>query len=171
MSSQTCDICVSCSKIIRECHKNIFCRICNGYVHKKCLKLKPKQLKELNTSEWTCDNCTNTTNQSSNSDVDDNLNVLKESPDFNVKNVDLKKYDEMIFNPLRFDCDTTNKGYNDVVDNEFTHKCTYLTPDQFCSVDSNAPNGNLNLLNVNIRSLSKNFDSLKECINTLNTHL
>jgi len=58
MSFQTRDICVKCSKIIKECHKNIICKICGGYVHKKCTNLKPKQLKCLNPKEWTCHNYT-----------------------------------------------------------------------------------------------------------------
>ena len=37
-----------------------------------------------------------------------------------------------------------------------------LTLKQFC-LDLNANRGNFNLLNVNIRSLCKNFDSLKAC--------
>ena len=70
----------------------------------------------------------------------------------------------MIFNPLRFDSINTGKNYNDIVNNnDDIHECSYLTPEQFC-LDQNANRGNFNLSNVNIRSLSKNFDSLKACI-------
>ena len=73
----------------------------------------------------------------------------------------------MIFNPLRFNSDSTSgKAYNDTCD-ETMHKCTYLTPEQF-RLDPEASRRNLKLLNANIRSISKNFESLKECIKTLN---
>ena len=65
----------------------------------------------------------------------------------------------MIFNPLRFDSSNTGKNYSSLF--------SYLTPEQFC-LDRNANHGNFNLLNVNIRSLSKNFDSLKACIKKTN---
>jgi exonuclease III len=52
-------------------------------------------------------------------------------------------------------------GHNDV-------KCSYITPDQFFNKDAFAKNGKFTILNINIRSLSKTFDKLKECIKTLN---
>ena len=73
----------------------------------------------------------------------------------------------MIFNPLRFDFNSTNKAYNYVTSEEFIHICPYMPPEQFC-LDSNESCGKFNLLNVNIRSLSKNFESLKECVKSLN---
>ena len=42
-----------------------------------------------------------------------------------------------------------------------------MTPEQF-HADPKASSGKFNLLNVNIRSLSKNFDKLKECVKALN---
>ena len=75
----------------------------------------------------------------------------------------------MIFNPLRFDCNSTSKVYNDITKsvNVTTHKCYYMTPEQF-HADPKASSGKFNLLNGNIRSLSKNFDKLKECVKALN---
>ena len=55
------------------------------------------------------------------------------------------------------------KIYTDVTTNENIHNCSYLTPEQF-RLDLNASRGKINFMNVNIRSLSKNLDSLKECI-------
>ena len=43
--------CVMCSKNIKECHKDISCKTCKGYVHKKCTKLKQKQLKSMDRNE------------------------------------------------------------------------------------------------------------------------
>ena len=61
----------------------------------------------------------------------------------------------------------SGKAYNDTCD-ETMHKCTYLTPEQF-HLDPEASRGNLKLFNANIRSISKHFESLKECIKTLNS--
>ena len=149
------DICIFCPKIVKECHKNISCKICNGFIHKKCTKLKPKQLKTLDSRNWECQKCQN-----------EDIDKLNKSPEFNVKNLDLEKYDNMIFNPLRFEAESVNKAYNDVVPNDATHSCSYVTPKQF-NRDKNVDNGTINLLNVNIRSISKIFDSFKECLKDL----
>ena len=61
----------------------------------------------------------------------------------------------------------TDKHYSDVVNNYDTiHKCPYLTPDQFSS-DPEVTAGNFNLLNINIRSLSKNVNGFQECLKQL----
>jgi len=69
----------------------------------------------------------------------------------------------MAFNPIRFEIspmgksDTTNE----------LHECTYVTPNQ-CSLPKD---DKLNFMNVNIRSLSKKFEKLEECIKLLNHDL
>ena len=40
MSAQLCDVCLVCSNIVRNHHKNINCNSCDGYVHKKCTNIK-----------------------------------------------------------------------------------------------------------------------------------
>ena len=138
---------------------------------KNVSKLKPKQLKNLNPREWICSTCnaSNANSNGCNDSSDDEVLDLNDSIKFDITNVDLQKYDNMIFNPLKFDCNSIDKCYNDVINsnNDDIHECTYLTPDRFCS-DSTASSGTFNFLNVNIRSLSKNFDKLKECLKTLN---
>ena len=161
------DKCVVCSKTVKDCHKDISCKICNGYVHKKCTNLKQHQLRNFNYNEWTCSNCSTLDNDNTNS-IGDDVHDLNESPQFKITEVDFKKYDDMIFNPLRFDSNNTEKNYSDVVhNNDDIHECPYLTPEEF-STDPNVNRGNFNLLNINIRSLSKNFDGLKECIKEIN---
>ena len=155
MSLKIRDLCIVCTKIVKNCHKDIRCKTCEGFVHKKCTKLKPK--------DWVCQNCNS--QRDSESDIENDTNNLNESPEFNITNVDFQKYDNMIFNPLKFDFNS-NKTYNDVTSDDITHKCSYLTPEQF-RLDLKVSSGKLNLLNVNIRSLSKIFDSLKECLKSL----
>ena len=50
----------------------------------------------------------------SGSDLENEASNLNESSDFNLTNVDFQKYDKMLFNPLRFEHNTTSKAYNDV---------------------------------------------------------
>jgi hypothetical protein len=154
---------------VKNHHKNIKCQICSGYVHKKCTKLKPKELKTLNQNEWLCPNCAL-------KNVDKNTNLMEDKDDieiqtlnssgFNVTNIDLSKYDNMCFNPLLFDSNSKGKSYNDIVTNETSHDCLYQIPEQFCT-NTNVNVGKFNFLNLNIRSLNGNFEKLQECIKSL----
>ena len=155
-----------CSKIVKKCHKEISCKICSGFTHKKCTKLKSKQLKCLNVKEWVCPNCCQDVQTYSSSDLENEVNNLNKSSDFHLTDVDFQKYDKMLFNFLRFEYNTTSKAYNDVTCADNIHKCSYLTPEQFWT-DRNEISEKNNFLNVNIRSLSKNLDSLRECIKSL----
>ena len=150
--------CIVCLKTIKNCHKDISCKACKGYVHKKCTKLKQKQLKSLKRGEWSCSKCYKDVNLDNTTSIEDDVCKLNDSPQFSITDIDFKKYDNMIFNPLRFDSNNTEKTYNDIVNsnNGGIHECSYLTPEQFCT-DPNANRGNFNLLNVNTRSLAKNF--------------
>ncbi len=158
MSSKLCDRCIVCSKVIRNCHKNICCKKCNGYIHKKCTKLKQKQLKCLDVKDWICKKCS-LDQDASCSDLDTSLNNLNENPFFNVIETDFDKYDSMVFSPLSFDHNSSNKVYNDISNNENLHQCSYIIPDQFRHVKTN---DQINLLKLmyeacrKISSLSKN---------------
>ena len=170
MTSVNRDNCIVCSKIVKKCHKDISCKICHGFIHKKCTNLKPKQLKCFNTKKWVCQNCCQEGHTYLNSDLENDIDSLNECSDFDITQVDFQKYDDMIFNPLRFDHNPTSKAYNDITSSDNIHKCSYLTPEQF-RVDRIASSGKNKFLNVNIRSLSKNLDSLKECIKSLDCKL
>ena len=123
--------------------KNDVCIMCSKIL-KKCSKCSSKSISDSDTE-----------------DVNGLIDIT-----FDVTDVDLTKCDNMIFNPLKFDCNSIYKCYNDV-HNDDIHECTYLTPEKFCS-DSTASSGKLNFLNVNIRSLTKNLDNFKECLKALN---
>ena len=71
------------------------------------------------------------------------------------------KYDKMCFNPLRYE-DTLQNNGDDMFDTNM--KCSYILPNQF---KNSVNSGGLSFLNVNIRSISKNFEKLKECLETL----
>ena len=55
----------------------------------------------------------------------------------------------MIFNPLRFDCNSTSKVYIDITNSVNDTTRYYMTPEQF-HADPKASSGKFNLLNVNI---------------------
>ena len=99
MNSVNSDNCVVCSKTVKKCHKEISCKICSGFTHKKCTKLKSKQLKCLNVKEWVCPNCCQDV-QTSSSDLENEVNNLNKSFDFHLTDVDFQKYDKMLFNPF-----------------------------------------------------------------------
>ena len=161
MSATNLDVCIVCSKTIRTCHKDITCTICKMYLHKKCTKLKQKDLKQR--TEWTCEK-----SKIANENQDDICEVDIECESlinhYNVSDVDLEsKFKDMCFNPLRYDSIDKNEIINDHQYNE----CLYITPDRF---ETTMPlkKDTFTCLNVNIRSLSKNFDKLKECLKSIN---
>ena len=151
------DNCIVCSKVIKQCHKNISCKKCKSYVHKKCTKLKPKQIKQLCQTEWVCSKCIDE------DDCYDTTDSEFEPEDFYFSDDDLKKYDSMKFNHLRFESTVKN-------DDEFCnyHDCSYILPAQFESALPDEKKNLFTVLNVNIRSISKNFEKLKECLKTVN---
>ena len=101
MSLKNIDTCIECKKLIKTCHKNICCKTCNGFIHKKCTKLKQKQLKCLVVKDWVCNECNSKrTKCDSNSDLETEINELNNSSLFKLDEIDFKKYDDMIFNPL-----------------------------------------------------------------------
>ena len=83
---------------------------------------------------------------------------------YNVSEVDLEsKFKDMCFNPSRFE----SIDKNEIVNGHQYNECSYTTPDRF---ESTMPleNDTFTCLNVNIRSLSKNFDKLRECLKATN---
>ena len=74
--------------------------------------MKQKYLKCLNPKEWVCQICNKDIHASSNSNFENEINDLNESPKFIITDVNLTKYDNILFNPLRFDYNSTIKWYN-----------------------------------------------------------
>ena len=158
------DVCVMCNKAIKNCHKIIFCKHCKQYVHKKCTNLKQRELKKLNPGDWECTNCCiddNEKNATENYIRD--LNDLNKN--LNIVDVDFSKYDNMAFNPLRYESMTKESDLDN--DNQINVECTYVTNDQLSKMLTD--HGDVfSLLNVNTRSLNKNFEKLISCLKSLN---
>ena len=99
------DVCVSCTKVIKDCHKIIFCKHCKHYVHKKCTKLKRSELKRLIPGEWECQNCCTKYDETVTTDnITHEINDLNEN--LNFLDVDFNKYEKMAFDPLRYEAIT-----------------------------------------------------------------
>ena len=47
--------------------------------------MKPKQLKSLNKKDWVCEKCSDDTHIASNCDIENNVNNLNESSEFNPR--------------------------------------------------------------------------------------
>ena len=152
MSSK--DLCVVCSNVVKQCHKDIRCKLCNLYVHKKCTKLKSKELKQLCKVDWICPNCCV---ENSGSDTDSD-----HENDFDINEFDFEKFDQMIFNQDRFE--STVKNDDDLC---YYNECSYITSSQLNS-ELHGKNDIFTVLNINIRSISKNFDKLTDCIKAIN---
>ena len=90
--SDSKNVCVSCAQMIKMCHRLISCKYCKLYVHKKCTKLKQKELKKIKFDDWVCKKC-KIINESNNVEtaIDDTDKLLNENVD--VLDIDLEKYD------------------------------------------------------------------------------
>ena len=75
-------------------------------------QLNLRQLKRLSPKELVCSKCSsNTLNSDSDIEEEEEVNNLSESPHFDIIEVHLeKKNDKMVFNPLRFDFNSTTKS-------------------------------------------------------------
>ncbi len=161
MSVSNIDICLVCSKIIKTCHKDIKCKICNLYVHKKCTNLNPKELKRH--KDWICDKCNSAISNGNDTLIQNECESLIN--DVNISDVDLEeKFQNLCFNPLRYE----NIAKNNISEDFQYNECSYLTPEQFRTNISLTNTNSFSCLNLNIRSISKNFDKLKECLESLN---
>ncbi len=150
MSAGNQDVCVVCSKILKVCHKDITCKKCKMYVHKKCTKLKPKELKRCN--EWTCDKCCEITQNDGNYD---NVNIMNLNTNVNVADIDFGKYDRMLFNPLRYENMSKDLDVNyENMSKNTDIKCEYMSQ----------PNNSVKIFQMN--KLTSLYLIFKLCLKT-----
>lgn len=160
-------------KNMQKKHRVFSCRYCKRYVHKKCMNISRKAISLLKLDEYVCINCSKTNDELSNSETMPNRdkNVDSENIDqindpeenFNASDIIIDKYDNMMFNPIRFQ---NNSKEDDFIETNHVSKCNYMTPEEF-GLKYNCTESNFSILNANIRSISKNFEKLKECLKTL----
>ena len=168
MSGCKSDLCLSCSKKIRIHQKDISCKVCHLFIHKKCTKLKRKDIIRLNVDGYTCMKCISANTSGEKNQKDDtvhdfNASEGKTSTCSESINANFSKYDKMIFNPFKYQ--------NDIIDNNATNavnsKCMYVTPEEL-RANLTSESNNFSILNVNIRSLNKYFERLKQHMKTTN---
>ena len=138
-----------CSKPVQLCDNQDLCQRCGKCIHDKW-KSQPLNQRNVSTLIGNCMNC-----------YVENCSCPKIESNKHDVNVIMSKYDKMSFNPVRYE-DTLHNIDEEIHDTNM--KCSYILPNQFTnSVNS----GDLSILNVNIRSINKNFDKLKECLEIL----
>ena len=75
----------------------------------------------------------------------------------NIVDVDFSKYENMAFDPLRYESPSKESDLGN--ENKTNVKCKYATNVQLNQMSSNQ-NNSFTLLNANIRSIGKNLDTL-----------
>ena len=126
-----------------------------------------RKLKNLKPDDWTCNkyrinfNETNE-NESYLNDMENlNGNIILEDTNFD-------KYDKMLFNPLRYE--NMLKEAESNAENMFKSidiECSYVTSEN-ANRNISEEQSDFTLFNLNIRSLNKNFDKLKQCLKGVN---
>ena len=168
------DTCVCCLKHIQDKHKVINCKHCKRYTHKKCTKLKRKELAQL-LNDWVCPNCRPSFTETKMDKTPRHTDVINDNQDFNesitesqidVSNINFDKYDNMVFNPLRFEATSKRDDHDhEMYKVDKMPNSNYVTPEEF-NYHQNGNSDNLSILNVNIRSINKNFE--KENLKVIN---
>ncbi len=158
--------CIICKKNMQNRHKVISCCKCKGYVHKKCSKLSRKLISQLN--DFVCANCTTAENHNDRplniqDENDDSTILANQNENTTAKDIILEKYDNMIFNPIRFQSNTKDEEH---IEMNHVPQCNYLTPEEFVSKYKHHDT-KFSIMNANVRSINKNFEKLKECLKTV----
>ena len=152
-------ICAVCLKFVKKNQRNLKCTICKMYVHKCCSDATGKEFrKKTHFKYWHCSKCNDLIALPFNHIVDDReflLEIYRTFCDRMLK--EFKNYDHFIFNPLE------NKNVlGDVYNPECNSNSEYFTDEELDDISKNISSVHLNMLNVNIRSTYKNYDSLKD---------
>ncbi len=102
-------------------------------------------------------------NYNTNQNFNTSVNTHNSDTNFtnaNYFNAILQKYDNMIFNPLKYQL------RDDETENNIPSHCNYLLPSDLKKYHS-SDDDHFSLLNLNIRSLRKNFAKLQECLKVI----
>ena len=111
-------------------------------------------MKRLN--EWKCKKCSvavNTVDNSDDTEIEsESYDVENLNDNVNVTDINLDKYNRILFNPLQFENMSKESEAND--ENILKNECMYVTFKQLSQNISNQQ-ADLTLFNLNIRSLNK----------------
>ena len=161
--------CAICQRDVQKRHRVFSCKHCKKYVHKKCMNMSRKAISLLEKDKYVCINCSDKNHEETSSHIQNDTNVKDANIEYPleendlVSDIEIDKYDSMVFNPVRFQSTT-----KDEIPHEMSHipKCNYITPVDFkIKYENNEPT--FSIFNANIRSINKNFDKLTECLKAL----
>ena len=159
-------ICSTCQKHVKTNHRKLICTVCKHYIHKKCSNLTNKEFNQKYYVQfWHCDSCNTEIGLPFNHIEDENKFLLEiyrvfeneNTLEMNTKN----KYEHLSFDPTLFLTDFSEKENNS--DSPYF---TEANLSQFLN-QSKSVHG-ISMLNLNIRSLDKNFDSFRDFLHSSN---
>jgi hypothetical protein len=172
--SNTCSVC---TKTLYNKNKGIPCNMCNALIHRKCTKLKVKELINLIKNDlpsWECSACIKL--KFPFSDIPDcEIEEQTFNSNFNcickTKNISSQNITKEIFNFSKMNFDT-DKNFNIETDNNDIEDATqlsvdfsyYLTHDFHKLIQKQKSPKNISILHSNICSLRGNFDKLEQLI-------
>ena len=143
---QNCELlitCPSCSKYCQDGENSILCDCCNRWQHLKCTSLSYKEFKYLSSSNlhYYCDEC-----------------FASFLPFYSLDTVE--------FGCLFDKNNSTNKAHSSITYNtDLLDNKSFISPSQFKNNFFNKHS--ISILNINIRSLNKNFDRLESLLDQL----
>ena len=88
-------------------------------------------------------------------DMHDLTDIIEDSGKIiTASDIDIKKYKNLIFNPIRFQNSRKDEELNETTND--VPKCNYLIPGEFSRKFRNDDNETLSISNANVRSINKN---------------
>ncbi len=160
--------CSVCHGYVRKNHRKLLCSLCNKLVHKKCSDLTNKEFHDkLTHSNWFCRPCNDEIMLPFNH-ITNEHNYFLELYHF-FENDKMKydifkdKFENMSYDPTVFQFDSDD-------DVTYNNQSSYYTDKLPTDLQNGLAQNNLSMLNINIRSLYKNFDSLKDFIHCTQTN-
>jgi hypothetical protein len=165
------DYCVTCTKCIRKNQKGILCDFCLKWYHAYCVGMSNETYYHLSMSEepWLCLNCYQLSLPFTY--IDDDvfsdffsfpITVPCKNASANLRPTKLTSPDNYLFSKTRFLDTSLKNDYNDSVNDLVTpEQCKYYDIDELNAVHVElGMKEHFTCLNLNCRSICKNFDSL-----------
>ena len=154
--------CGVCSKRLKKNQRNLSCTICKKYIHKCCSDLSWKELKFKDFGKyWHCKSCNEQIGLPFNHIEGNNKFKLELFRMFENNSLSDETFDifgDMSLDPTIFQTDLINENNC----NSFTQ---YFEVENLSKLYEKSKT-NVTLLNANIRSLYKNFDSFKDVLDS-----
>ena len=159
-------LCAICSHLVKRNHRKLICNLCKKYVHKCCSDLSAKEFRSNDyTKYWHCSSCNENLTLPFNHFTDERefqLELYRCFEDMSADTEYMKShFENMKYNPL---------DNNDAFEvNDCNSNTQYFSTDNLKET-AGIKSSNLSLLCSNVRSLTKNFDALKELLSEIDVN-